>query len=305
MELRKQVVSISSTLTKISPGPELYELSAAAGIPGLGHCITGRGGGTSLGKSATLNLTYNLHDSPDHVNENRARVFQELGLNNFDIYFQQQVHGCGIAEVPQDWPRTSPYSATEAVPETDAMFTLHRNVCLVAKAADCLLIGLFDPVFPAIAIIHAGWRSTFQGIAAKTVNAVRAKTGTAARHISALFSPSAGPCCYEVGPELVDEARKNAWIHESDFVPDHNTRPAKHGSGRYHLDLWSANTRHLTEAGLDHKNIYNPQLCTICNSDHFFSYRVLGQETGGHAMMVWLRGQPMVSSKVKSVDENW
>ena len=77
-------------------------------------------------------------DLAENVRENRRRIFTALGLDSDHIFFQQQVHGDHITRVPEEWSHPSPYSAKEAVSETDAMITTQPGVCLVGKAADCL-----------------------------------------------------------------------------------------------------------------------------------------------------------------------
>jgi copper oxidase (laccase) domain-containing protein len=70
--------------------------------------------------------------------------------------------------------------------------------------------------------------------------------------VSAAIGPSAGPCCYEVGPEVAD-------LFDADLT--HERR----------LDLWSATERRLRAAGVT--RIERVDLCTICHAELFFSHR--------------------------------
>ena len=72
--------------------------------------------------------------------------------------------------------------------------------------------------------------------------------------ILAGIGPSIGPCCYEVGAEVVSQV-------EGDLVD------------RNHLNLWEANRRQLMKAGLLAGNIEVAEICTRCNADRFSSER--------------------------------
>ncbi|MBN2382251.1 peptidoglycan editing factor PgeF [bacterium] len=274
-------------LERILECPELYQIKSLMTLPGLGHCLTGRGGGVSRDECASLNLSFSAGDDPERVKENRRRVFTGLGLKAERIFFQHQVHGDRVTVVPEEWPQPSPYNRVDAVPETDALITTRPQTCLVGLAADCLLVGLYDPIGCAVAVVHAGWRSTIKGLVAKTVMRLTELTGSSPLTIKAFFSPSAGPCCYEVGPELLEEAHHTGWIKAEHFHPISN-RGSEEKENRFRLDLWLANVWQLNQCGLSPHNIVNPALCTICHQTQFFSYRALGKNTGGHALLIWL-----------------
>jgi copper oxidase (laccase) domain-containing protein len=73
----------------------------------------------------------------------------------------------------------------------------------------------------------------------------------------AAISPSLGPCCAEFRNfrrELPETFR--------DFQPTPGS-----------FDLWAISRRQLLEAGLQPENIEFAGRCTVCECEHFFSYR--------------------------------
>src|SRR5690606_40376747 len=52
---------------------------------------------------------------------------------------------------------------------------------------------LVDPETPAVGLVHAGWRGTCQGIAARAVEAMARAFGTRPRSCEAVLGPSIGP----------------------------------------------------------------------------------------------------------------
>lgn len=127
--------------------------------------------------------------------------------------------------------------------------------------ADCLPVALAGP--GGVAILHCGWRGLAGGIVARGVEAVDAT--------AAAIGPGIGPCCYEVGDEVLA-----AFAGLGDVA-----------KGRM-LDLTEVAQRLLREAGVE--RIEAAGLCTSCEPALFFSHRRDAGRTGRQAGLVWLEG---------------
>jgi copper oxidase (laccase) domain-containing protein len=107
--------------------------------------------------------------------------------------------------------------------------------------------------------------------------------------IVACVSPSAGPCCYEVGPEVLKAAVEGIGPHAATFFRA-TGRALLAGQGRQDrkalFDLWSANRDQLLRAGLRERNIHVAGLCTMCRNDLFPSHRREGDAAGRFAAIV-------------------
>lgn len=82
--------------------------------------------------------------------------------------------------------------------EADGLITTTIGLPLAVLTADC--VGVVVEADGAVGVAHAGWR----GVAAGIVEALLAglvHLGTAP--LRAEVGPAIGPCCYEVGPEVV------------------------------------------------------------------------------------------------------
>jgi copper oxidase (laccase) domain-containing protein len=86
----------------------------------------------------------------------------------------------------------------------------------------------------------------------------------------AAIGPSIGPCCYEVGDEVVAAVRAT-FDRADDLLPPR-------APGRRRFDLWAANARWLTQAGV--RRIEVAGLCTACRTDEFYSHRAERGRTG-------------------------
>lgn len=126
--------------------------------------------------------------------------------------------------------------------------------------ADCLPVAVRGP--GGVAMLHCGWRGLAAGIVAKGAAAVGAT--------SAAIGPGIGPCCYEVGAEVLE-----AFSGLGDGV----------AAGRM-LDLTEVARRLLREAGVE--RVEAAELCTACNSELFFSHRRDAGTTGRQGSLAWL-----------------
>jgi hypothetical protein len=135
------------------------------------------------------------------------------------------------------------------------------------RTADCVPILLLDSEHRAVAVVHAGWRGTADGILLRALEAMRTQFETQTETVHAAIGPAIQVCCYEVGPEVT--AR---------FVSLFPEWPAD--PGRRKVDLPEANRRHLLSVGVDSDRIHDCGLCTYCLPDLFFSYRRDPQDPG-------------------------
>ncbi len=158
----------------------------------------------------------------------------------------------------------------------DGLVLVEPGVIGVIKTADCLPVILYAPGYPVCAVVHAGWRGTALRISRRAVAAM-AGLGVAAASMKALIGPGIGPCCYNVGEDVV-AAFESAGIGDGVF--------ARRG-GLTFLDLKEANRRILMAIGVH--DIEDVNLCTSCRKDLFFSARRDGQ-TGRQITFALIKG---------------
>ena len=229
-----------------------------ADLPGAVASFSTRLGGFSEGRYASLNLGVLTDDDTDRVVANRRRLCAALGIDPADVVIGRQVHGADIArhegrQEPCRWP------VPEAdPPERDGHVIDRSGLAALVFVADCLPVALAGP--GGLAMLHCGWR----GLAAGIVGAGAEPIGATA----AAIGPGIGPCCYEVGDEVLA-----AFAPLGDGVAD----------GRM-LDLKEVARRLLARAGVE--SIEDSGICTRCERDTFFSHRGDGGDTGRQAGLV-------------------
>lgn len=181
----------------------------------------------------------------------------------------RQVHGGVVLRVEK------PGLAGEA----DALWTDVPGLGIIGRSADCPLIlvaGRRAGGVPVWGFAHASWRSTLAGIT-RALAVALIDAGADPVSMKAVVCPSAGPCCYEVGPEVRQMfADKFAGEAPSWF---------RSGPAKPHLDLWRAAVDQLTAAGMLHEHVAVTGTCTICQPG-FPSYRRQGVAAGRFAAIL-------------------
>ncbi len=195
-------------------------------------------------------------DGAETADEARARVARALAASGH-LLLLSQVHGAVVAEAP--W---------EERPRADAAVATAPGWLLGIQTADCLPVLLVDPRTRVVAAVHAGWRGTAAGVAARAVEALAAR-GSRPEDLVAALGPAVGACCYEVGEELREA-----------FGPSGAAFFRPGPRGRLHLDVRAANVRQLLDAGLRPEAIHHVADCTRCRADLYHSYRRDGRAAG-------------------------
>jgi YfiH family protein len=149
---------------------------------------------------------------------------------------------------------------------------------LGAFAADCIPILFAEPEARVCGAAHAGWRGTVAGIARNVIGRM-AEAGARPERVRVALGPSIGPCCFEVGPEVVAEFRAALGDLPGLVVP---------GPRKDHLDLRVATRAILERAGVAPGSIDDRPPCTRCEADRFFSYRRDGKDGGVHMAFIAL-----------------
>jgi copper oxidase (laccase) domain-containing protein len=111
---------------------------------------------------------------------------------------------------------------------------------------------------------------------------MRMNFGTRARDLTVAIGPSIGPCCYEVGPDVLDAFRR---VGFSEAEIGRWFRRAARGE-RLTLDVAKAVIDQLHSGGVPVGGIDACSLCTACHPALFHSYRRDGAGTGRMAAVI-------------------
>ena len=221
-------------------------------------------GGVSDMPANALSLAGFHDDAEENILENRRR-FLKLFPGQWTLAGCWQVHG---AEVRTVLSVEDAKPAENTLGETvycDVIVSAVKGVLAGVKTADCVPILIGDPVTGAVAAVHAGWRGTLATAVIAGVERLAKDYDARPQDLRVAIGASAGPCCYEVGSEVIEAFTSKFADGEKLFTP---TRP-----GHARVDLLKANREQLISTGVKAKRIHTAPICTMCRTDLFFSYR--------------------------------
>jgi len=202
-----------------------------------------------------------------------GRIAQALQVDT--VMTLTQVHGRDVVVRRRELARD------EGTPRGDVLVSDDPGMAMVVRAADCVPLLLADSATGAVAAVHAGWRGTAAGAAAASVDALAREFGSKPQDLVVALGPSIGPCCYHVGPELVDAfAAAGHPRHLIDRWFSLGDRGTGTGDRTLRLDLPAANRDQLVLAGVPEPQIYPCGLCTAMHLDILTSYRAEKERAG-------------------------
>ena len=214
--------------------------------------FTNRLGGVSKSPFDSANLGDHVGDNPSDVAENRSQLESQIGM---PVSFMNQVHGDTVILVENN----------QTTPTCDALITTERKLAVAVMVADCIPLLLKSDV--AVAAVHVGRKGLMNGIARKTIDAMR---DLGAEVIHSYIGPSICGGCYEVGLDIFEEV-----------VSKYPTSDSSKRSGKKTLDLVAGLKTDLKDTVL-----LDLSSCVL-EDKHTFSYRRDGI-TGRQAGVIWL-----------------
>jgi YfiH family protein len=267
-------------------GASLYfQFGHFSHYPVLAHAVFSRQGGLSAAPYESLNTGLSVGDDRPTVYANRRLLSQALGRPDWPIATSWIVHGAEVIEVGAEWKLDHDELRDPGFRRRgDALMTQEPGVFLLISFADCLPVLYFDPVQRVVALTHAGWRGTSLGIAGQTVQALAERFGSRPADLLVGLAPAIGPCCYEVGPDVLEAFERAPHLMQSAAFQPH----ADGRADRWMLDLKETNRQQLLAAGVAPEHIEIMPFCTACRTDLFFSHRREQGKTGRFAVLVGL-----------------
>ena len=230
-----------------------------AELPGARAAFTTRVGGVSEAPYDSLNLGVLTGDVTERVRANRHTLTGALDIDPANVLIGRQVHRAEVAVHRSAQAENAFAEPGPALPEVDGHATAAERLVPLVFVADCLPIALAGR--DGVAMVHGGWRGLAGGIIARGAGLVGAS--------AAAIGPGIGPCCYEVGTEVLDAFASLGGGIAQDRM----------------LDLAEVARRLLARSGVE--EVESSGICVSCQRDLFFSHRREQGNTGRQAGMVW------------------
>lgn len=247
----------------------------------INHALSTRLGGVSKNEFKSMNLGFKCNDIKTNVFENYQIFCNAAGFNYNSLVASHQSHTCNVRVVGRKDAGIGILKPQNMF-DIDALITNEVGVTLVTFHADCVPIFFVDSVKMVIALAHAGWRGTVNGIATEVLRLMYGKYGCNADDIICAVGPAIGGCCFEVGEDVYEKFR-SLKLSNIDKIA------YKDSEDRYKVDILQANKQLLISEGIKESNISVSDLCTRCCHDLLISHRATNGKRGTMAAMLCLK----------------
>lgn len=244
-------------ILKNDEGLKFYISKNLNNISFIKHFFSTKIGGVSEGVYNSLNLGIYTDDNKENISVNFNKILFSAGMQNNKVVYLKQVHGDRFYIVDDN-----NYNNIIGL-DGDALITKSKDIAIGVFTADCVPIILVDRYQKIIAVVHAGWKGTQLKIVSKVLNHIIKEMGAKPENIFAAIGPSIGQCCFEVKKDVAEMFNYKIQTQ-----------------GKFYVDLWKENIKQVIDIGIPETNIECENLCTMCGSELFFSYRRDNGDTG-------------------------
>lgn len=160
--------------------------------------------------------------------------------------------------------------------DIDGLITNVKGAILATTFSDCTPLFFYDPIKNVIANIHSGWVGTTKKIGAKTVDILVKQMDCKPENILCFIGPHIRKDHFLVNDDVKeifentfqDICKKYNIIEETNLINEKGKQ--------YKIDTTLINKLMLEEKGILENNIFDCNLCTVCNKDMFHSRRAEG-----------------------------
>lgn len=155
--------------------------------------------------------------------------------------------------------------------------------------ADCLPVLIADDRMHHVAAVHAGLKGTLAGVLFSAIDQLLA-LGARSDSLHIAIGPAIGPCCYELGHDLVDEMQNNALLQQTppwQQQQPRNQRAVRPQALAHHQGIWfnlpGLASQMLQQRGIPAAQIEILEVCTYCMAERRSSYRRNTHFSDGYA----------------------
>ena len=249
-------------------GIEYIQFKRLLEYPEITHCYT---------MKSNNQLNFQIKNR-DFFNQSCDKIYKCLELKNPLVVRPYQTHTDNVKVVRR----------IEKLEDTDGILTNKKEIALITTSADCISLLLYDPVKKAIGSIHSGWKGTLKGIIVKAIEKMKNEYKSNPEDIICCICPSIRQCCFEVDEDVKD-LFYNKYKELKNIDEIIKLGEKKEDKQKYYIDTVKINIELLKNIGLKEENIIDSNICTMCHSKEFHSYRTDGKSFGVNGAIIALK----------------
>ena len=224
-------------------------------------------GGVSINNYSSLNFRYVGNDKKENINTNIKLALSTLNLKK--AYKASQKHTSNILELTKD--NKENYETTKVNKEEyDAYIHKDKDIPSIITIADCNPVIIYDKENNILSNIHSGWSGTIKRITIKVAETLKNEYNSKYEDLIVCIGPSISKCHFT----SKEKEFKNKFIESYYYIDEKEYITYDEDNETFHIDLTYLIKYDLIKLGVKEENIKIANICTVCNNDDFFSYRV-------------------------------
>lgn len=216
-------------------------------------------------------------DENDQAPANYEKICEALNIDSNKIIKSAQKHTDVVKDIEE--------YTDEKFEFVDGFITNKKNIPLVTKYADCTPIILYYKIKNVIGNVHSGWRGTLQRISAKAVKLMIEKYNCNPADIIVCIGPCIKQCHFQVEEDFIENFKQEFGNVEKYY----KTGEIIEGKQKYYFDTTSLIIDYLTEIGINRENIFDSNICSVCNVAKMSSYRAEKEKADRNMNIVMLK----------------
>lgn len=233
-------------------------------------------------------LDFSRNDKNLNKDENYFKLSKAFNINPDNIINIFQTHSKNILIIEND------EDLKKSRDNYDASITTRKDFALLTRNADCILFIIYDSKKKILANVHSGWKGTVKRIMEEVLNLFQNRFKSNFNDIHVAISPSIRKCHFEVEEDVKNifekefkEADSKLYIQEKKLEENNKAKEEKEklklkqnkkeqekeSIKKYYIDTIYLNKYMMKKYGILDENIYDFNLCSVCNKDIIHSYR--------------------------------
>lgn len=216
-------------------------------------------------------------DENDQAPANYEKICEALNIDSNKIIKSAQKHTDVVKDIKE--------YTTESFEFVDGFITNKKNIPIVTKYADCTPIILYDKMKNVIGNVHSGWRGTLQRISVKAVRLMEEKYNCNPADIIVCIGPCIKQSHFQVEEDFIAKFKQEFGNVEKYY----KTGEIVEGKQKYYFDTTNLIIDYLTEIGINRENIFDSNICSVCNVANMSSYRAEKEKADRNMSIVMLK----------------
>lgn len=222
------------------------------------------------------NMALHACSDPALVLRNRQHFAASLSTDLGSFVCANQTHSANFHRAEAADKGRGAFSASTAIPETDALYTYEPGIVLTSFAADCVPIVFYHETSGLIGAVHSGWQGTVKEIALQLFRHLIHTENCPPDGFRVQIGAALSQDRFEVDEDVYSKFKALGYADAFMYF--------KEATGKYHIDNQAAVKKQIELAGVPEERISIDRTCTF-DSPQGFSYRQ-DKKSGRHMAFI-------------------